>query len=265
MNFRDVNSQKMVRVEYFVRRICSKEWVAAPQIINFANLVYVVQGSGTYIVNSQTHHVSAGSLIYIPFGSFRQAFTNPQDPMLLYAADFHYVSIDQVEENLNLPIHSHIKDNANQLRHMFGRMHSLVAVGGGNYGLAVSAVFSEILAFLSADAGMPGHAYHDGRIRQMVDFVMENIDRHLTPTQVAEHVHLNASYLNTIVHAATGKTLTNYMNYLRVNVAENILRYENVSVQNAAERCGFVDPAYFSRVFKTLKGYSPVSVKRSRV
>ena len=264
MNRREKSNQKMVWVEYFVHRLCTEDWVVAPQVIDFSNLVYVVSGKGKYQVEEEIYEVGPHSLIYVPYGSFRQASTRPEEPMCLYAVDFHYVSVNGQEERLALPIHSHLGEDTERLEHMFRRMDSQVAMRGGSYGLAVNAVFSEILSFLLPEGGSEGQAFTDERIQQVVDYVLEHIDRPVSTKEVADHVYLNPSYLNTIVRGATGKTLTNYMNFLRISVAENILRYENVSVQEVAERCGFSDMAYFSRVFKHLKGYPPITVKRVR-
>ena len=63
MNRREKNNQKMVWVEYFVHRLCTAEWVAAPQVVDFSNLLYVVSGTGVYQVGEEIYEVGPHSLI----------------------------------------------------------------------------------------------------------------------------------------------------------------------------------------------------------
>jgi hypothetical protein len=42
-----------------------------------------------------------------------------------------------------------------------------------------------------------------------------------------------------------------------------MIHHENITVNEAALRCGFGDIYYFSRIFKKIKGYPPSHVKKT--
>ncbi|WP_345945627.1 helix-turn-helix domain-containing protein [Paenibacillus sp. S25] len=52
------------------------------------------------------------------------------------------------------------------------------------------------------------------------------------------------------------------LNRIRINIAEMMLSSGDFNVSETAERCGFHDISYFSNLFKTMRGYSPSSVRK---
>ena len=57
--------------------------------------------------------------------------------------------------------------------------------------------------------------------------------------------------------AYTGYSPAAYRNAIRVRAAKSELINTDLSVRDVAEKCGFEDPFYFSRVFRALTGASP--------
>lgn len=55
----------------------------------------------------------------------------------------------------------------------------------------------------------------------------------------------------------TGRSPIEYVNYYRVECAAELLCTGGQSITEIALSCGFNDPAYFSRLFRRLKGVSP--------
>ena len=47
------------------------------------------------------------------------------------------------------------------------------------------------------------------------------------------------------------------MNRYRISQAQQLLRDSEISVAQAAELCGFLDPCYFDRLFRRYVGLTP--------
>lgn len=60
----------------------------------------------------------------------------------------------------------------------------------------------------------------------------------------------------------TGKTLSEYLNVVRINKAEYMLKNSDLNVSEVATSCGFNDINYFSRVYKKYKKISPSKTRR---
>lgn len=78
--------------------------------------------------------------------------------------------------------------------------------------------------------------------------------------QLADFAQLhqaNANYLSNLFHQETGLTYSQYLTQYRLNEAKRLLRETNRKMYEICEKVGYKDPAYFSRMFKTVEGMSP--------
>lgn len=82
---------------------------------------------------------------------------------------------------------------------------------------------------------------------------------------LAEKMFLSRSQLNRKVKMLTGMSTSNYSINLRLKRACELLHSgTDISVSEVATRCGFEDPAYFTRIFKQRVGKSPTVYRKSK-
>ena len=74
---------------------------------------------------------------------------------------------------------------------------------------------------------------------------------------LAAAVHLSEGYFCDVFKETTGRTALEYLNGLRVEKAEQLLRTTDMTVSEVAFCCGFTDANYFSRTYKRIKGSTP--------
>ena len=74
-------------------------------------------------------------------------------------------------------------------------------------------------------------------------------------------------YIRTKFKATTGKTPVEFVNRIRIEHACKLINIygEKVSVTELSEKCGFTNPAYFSRVFKSIKSISPMQYIKTQI
>ena len=92
------------------------------------------------------------------------------------------------------------------------------------------------------------------------------IDAHVKETisvaELAEQCMLSISRFSHLFKRVTGTGVVNYIHELRVSKAAVLLATTGLSVAEIAERVGFSDAAYFSRVFRKSCGKSPLEYRR---
>ncbi len=81
---------------------------------------------------------------------------------------------------------------------------------------------------------------------------------------IEEILGCNFDYLNRVFKQATGKTIFNYLNELRISKAKQLLESGFHSITDVAEMTGFNDAYYFSKVFKKYSGTTPGKYSRSK-
>lgn len=98
--------------------------------------------------------------------------------------------------------------------------------------------------------------------KKVEEYVTANFtDPDLNISITSQHFKMTPSYLSLLYKKQTGKSLLEFINNVRMDFAEELLK-KGVSVSEAAERSGFRDSAGFIRAFKKKKGITPGQLKR---
>jgi len=102
-----------------------------------------------------------------------------------------------------------------------------------------------------------------------VEQVKEVIQKHLndhtfTVSQLSKEVLLSSSQLHRKLTALTGYSGIQLIRLSRLNRAKVLLQDQEKPISSIAYDCGFNDPDYFSKVFKTAFGASPTEYRKGR-
>lgn len=98
--------------------------------------------------------------------------------------------------------------------------------------------------------------------KKVEEYVTANFtDPDLNISITSQHFKMTPSYLSSLYKKQTGKSLLEFINNVRMDFAEELLK-KGVSVSEAAERSGFRDSAGFIRAFKKKRGITPGQLKR---
>ena len=115
-----------------------------------------------------------------------------------------------------------------------------------------------------------GGALSDLKVRRFgreISKSLEYINQHyaddLTLTEIAGYIGLNETYFSHLFKKTTGVNFTDYVNSLRIDKAKEILRTEDYSIYQVAEKVGYTNISYFSRIFKQWVGVGPFEYKKS--
>lgn len=78
-----------------------------------------------------------------------------------------------------------------------------------------------------------------------------------TPEYLAENLNLSTSYFNDLLKFETGKTLEQYFQLKRLEVAKRMLLKSDSTPTAVARQLGYPNVQYFSLIFKKLTGIAP--------
>jgi len=82
-------------------------------------------------------------------------------------------------------------------------------------------------------------------------------DPALNVAAIADHLSVDRSVLSRTFKRVHGITVIDCLNAHRIQVARSLLHESALSITDIARRCGFSDPAYFSRVLQKRLGHGP--------
>lgn len=106
----------------------------------------------------------------------------------------------------------------------------------------------------------PGRYGKNGEESVVYPALLHLSEKFREPISVNEAAKLccvTPTYFCHMFKRSTGRTLTEYVNMLRVQEAEALLRSGRHTVQEIARTVGYSDAGYFARVFRKCKGVSP--------
>lgn len=94
-------------------------------------------------------------------------------------------------------------------------------------------------------------------IQSVKHYIASNYAKDLSLDTLASQVFLSPCYLSRLFKREVGENLSNYVQNVRIEHAKTLLRTTNLKTYQVAERVGFGDPVYFSRIFKKITKIKP--------
>ncbi|WP_456274958.1 response regulator transcription factor [Bacillus sp. AK031] len=94
-------------------------------------------------------------------------------------------------------------------------------------------------------------------IREAIEYINHHLKNELTLKEVADHVHLNPSYLSVLFKEHVKLTFSEYVTRRRIQRAKDLLISSSLPVAEIAEESGYKTSKYFIKIFKELEGKTP--------
>ena len=102
------------------------------------------------------------------------------------------------------------------------------------------------------------------KISPVFTYVEENISREITLEEVARLVGMNREYFCRFFKKAAGITLIDYINFIRISRAQELLVSTQESISSISDSLGFSSVSYFTRVFKSITTFTPASYRETK-
>lgn len=105
---------------------------------------------------------------------------------------------------------------------------------------------------------------YDDSIYRVQSYVQTHLSDEIHLEQVADAVGFSPAYLSRLFKEKTGTNFVAYVNQMRIDASKAELLSTDYSVAQVAQRCGFENVSYFTRVFKKLVGVTPAKFRMCR-
>ncbi|MEF2965700.1 helix-turn-helix domain-containing protein [Paenibacillus sp. M1] len=253
--------------------------------VDFSELVIVLNGHATHIVNNEESFIKKGN-VFVINGGTKHAYKEPYDfkicnimfkPEILksagpdlrtlngYQALFilepFYRSINPYKSKLNMSISS-----LEYVSSLISFMIEEYEAKQQGYQTMLASRFMELVVYLSrqydhlekdADSGLMHLA---GAISYIEDHYLQPI----TLEEIAAKSNISIRHLNRIFKAYYQTTPMTYLQRLRLERACALLKQTRLSVTEISYASGFNDSNYFARQFRKTYGMSPKSYRNKR-
>ena len=232
-------------------------------------LIYVKKGCVNFYINDEECVVKEGNVIFINSNIIHRTectqnntvnvllqFKNPSDSNYAFRylsgfikknkVPFFLFNIDEPDTVILINFIENILEE-NKLK-------------GNAYKNFISGYLNLIVAFMQRKKILPDsreilRREEIYKFNPLFKYIDENFHEQITLDDLSELMHLNQAYLCRIFKDATGGTITEYINYVRIHKAIKMLK-SSKTLSEIAYQCGFSSLTYFNRVFKKSRNYS---------
>jgi len=100
------------------------------------------------------------------------------------------------------------------------------------------------------------------KVSDIVKYINEHFREPMSLKALSGHFHISPYYLCRIYKEVTGFGVIEYVNSLRVQEAQKLLKSTKLSVTDITEQVGFDSSTHFGRIFKAACGMSPLQYRK---
>ena len=218
-------------------------------------LILLGDGAFSYTRKEKTVTVEAGQIAYFPANlPFSRRILSP---LALYQFAFVFEENDRFRPDpqaftLHLP-----KENGFLLAKKMDKIIPLPSPDGH-----LDAILAQILAEEELYTQAPASPVLDEALREVTEYMNENFHKRITLEELAALAHCSKGGLIRKFKRELKRTPADYLLWLRMRYAKQLLLEKDWKVYQVAAACGFEDPYYFSKVFSAFHKISPQKMRK---
>ena len=99
-------------------------------------------------------------------------------------------------------------------------------------------------------------------ITQLTEYLDAHYCEEISRTELAQIVFLNPDYVSRLFRKETGKSISEYIVFRRMERAKSLLETRDIPINEVATAIGYDSFAYFSKLFKQATNYTPSDYRK---
>lgn len=229
-------------------------------------LIYCTKGEGFVMVNNKKTRICRNNMLIIPKNLPHVYGSDDDNPWDIYwihfkgETDYHFIRNNNTISLTDVPL-----STMPVLTHLFDGIYDALSRGS---------VISNIIYascclgyFLATALFMPYNRYDlkDKKtmyVENSIEFMEKNLEKKLTLNDLTSCSNLSKTQLTDIFKERTGYSPIDFFIRLKIQKACFYLDFTDMTISEIAEKIGYNDQYYFSRLFKKIMGRSPSEYRK---
>src|SRR5699024_7032848 len=109
---------------------------------------------------------------------------------------------------------------------------------------------------------LPVPAYGSPALDPLISYIRQHCGDELSPHILISRFHIDSKHLNHLFDFYTNLTTMHIITSMRIAKTRDLLHFSSLSITEIAESTGFHSIHYFSKIFKSIEGISPLQYKQ---
>ena len=252
---------------------------------NSTEIMYLISGSCTVDVrqkdgSAESYPMKRGELILLDANAPHRLLVEEGSPCRMLNVEFGFMEYKgvapslgrlareepEVARLLGTPFTSLLLPDPEEVYHVLKSLVLELDQRGATGGSMTDLLFCEMLlriARLREEKLRSSQQPTEYYVRRSIEFLHQNYDRSIQVKDIAAAVSLHPGYLHRIFKTHTGRTITDYLNVLRMEKSRMLLAQSDIPVAEIADYVGISSRQYFHLLFKKYSGLTPVEYRNS--
>lgn len=235
-------------------------------------IIILVTGKLFLQVNQQRFTLDANQVLLVPAHAVVVGFQ--KSPALTQYYWFHFFptpqGIEQTEyqegqETLGGQIPLPAQFSLPEIKKSFVLANQVLDIASNQHypHITVDYLLTSLLIELAHEFIESSQSRTGDQMENIKGWIRSNLNSSLTVSQVAQHFEFNPNYLERIFKAATGQTIIQFINQLKMARAQELLLKTNFPIKQIASEAHFNDDKHFMKLFKKKFQLTPSEFRRS--
>ncbi|MGN1014845.1 MAG: helix-turn-helix domain-containing protein [Butyricicoccus sp.] len=236
-------------------------------------LLYVIHGSGHYVVDAKEYILTPGSLVICNAGIMHGETSDAKDiGMISYCCVLRNVQLKGYPLNTltklgQSPVLYITPERRSTFEHIILSLHELNALGT-SYRTTCNSLTKALLELVCRMLQQQILPEQNDRITQMdelVQMITAYLDQHfmesVTLEQLGQLFHMSRFHLAHIFKKETGLSPMKYIQQRKIGEAQSLLMNTSQPIAQIGDYLGFYDASHFSATFKKYVGLTPLQYR----
>lgn len=241
-------------------------------VIPFYHLMIVFKGEFDFLVNGKTVSVRDNDALLLPPGTLRERLPSEGESdyvifNLMMEKDFSFPSY-MLFKNAVTPFVHNVLNSFSYTFYMdtsypydFYRMPQLDSDNSVTQNKTKTVLHNILNCVVLDFLDSLNYSTKNQHVISMIRYINDHVTEPLSLYDVCRAVHLSREYTARVFKKEMDMTVTDYITRQKLALAKDMLAGEDISLVDIAERIGYREYNYFSRLFKKQYGTSPKKMR----
>lgn len=236
-------------------------WFGNNLFLADSKLYYIEEGEIVVEINGEKILAQKGDLLLIPAETLHSCSLS--EKLYMKKSWCHFsIKRGQAEffQNYVFPFRIHVTEKE-YISSLFNELFSSHHLSSPCKELISSSAIFKIVSYYLSHCTVVNKQENDDEINKAILYIKNNYSFHISLETLAKHANYSLNHFTKKFKEKTGYTPIQYINLIKINAAKNLLKYSDKPITEIMEKVGFLDSAYFSKIFKKNVGYSPTDFR----
>ena len=226
-------------------------------------LLYCVDGQGYVEEQGQRTLLNPGSFYILSKNNQHHYGSIAKKPWSIYWLHFNGEKANLLYKRYAESLHANVLKYDRERIDRFNYLLSML--GNDLTDVNMDLIYLSLLNFITSFTHFKGdkNDFPDDAVSKTIQFMKDNLHGKFQINDFADIANYSIARFCQLFKARTGYAPMQYFLHLKIQGACQYLSFSKMNIKEIGQKLGFLDPFYFSRIFKAVTGKSPLNYRKN--